>query len=340
MAHDALGHPQPFFAPISAAISLSTSGIRRGRRIAQMVLGVALGIGVSELAVGLVGTGPVQIGAVVLVTMAVALVLAIGFVGEGMMFVNQSVASAILVIALRAHGTGSERLLDACVGGGVAAVVAVGLFPADPLALLRAAEREVLRSFAGALGRTAKLLASATVPDAGWTLAAAADIYRRLGALAAARVTARATARVAPRRWRLRGTVAAEDARIRHIDLLANAVLSLLRAAVGALEEGEAVPPSLCRAVEGLAIALGRLAATPAPWPAAVLEEVAGQTRSALEAVAPQIAPRVPILAALVRATGRDVLRLLPPGDGAGALSSGAAGGRAVAAARPDRASG
>ena len=38
--------------------------------------------------------------------MAVALLLGIGFFSEGMMFVNQSVSSAIIVIALRSHGTG------------------------------------------------------------------------------------------------------------------------------------------------------------------------------------------------------------------------------------------
>ncbi len=166
-----------------------------------MVAGVLLGIAVSELAAKLVGTGPIQIGAVVLVTMAVALVAGFGFFGEGMMFANQAAASAILVIALRAHGTGSERLLDAWVGGGVAAVIGVGLFPANPIAVMRAAEREVLRSVAGALGRVARLLERGTP--------GAAELDARRGArtsttssprCAQARATARATARIVPRR--------------------------------------------------------------------------------------------------------------------------------------------
>ena len=174
-----------------------------------MVGGVTLGIGVSEVAAQLVGTGPVQIGAVVIVTMAVALIAGFGFFSEGMMFVNQSVASAILVIALRGHGTGSERLVDAWVGGGVAAVIGVGLFPADPLAVIRAAEREVLRSIAGALARVARLLADGTPARAGL------DPRRGAGHPPPARRRspgaqrrARATARIAPRRRRLRGAVA------------------------------------------------------------------------------------------------------------------------------------
>ncbi len=57
LAYDVLGHPQPFFAPIAAAISLSASVGRRWRNAAQMVLGVTLGIGVAEAVVAVVGTG-------------------------------------------------------------------------------------------------------------------------------------------------------------------------------------------------------------------------------------------------------------------------------------------
>jgi len=303
IAHDLIGHPQPFFAPISAAISLSTNNIRRGRRIAQMVVGVSLGIAVSELAAKLVGTGPLQIGGVVLVTMAVALFVGLGFFSEGMMFVNQSVASAILVIALRAHGTGSERLLDALVGGGTAAVIGVGLFAADPLAVIRAAEREVLRSVAGSLRRVARLFEERTPAQPGWSLAAT-QLHHQLGLLAQARGSARATARIAPRRWRLRAAVAAEEARTVNFDLMANAALSLFRAALGALDTGEAIPPSLTGSVAQLAVAT--LSERPQPWSDQVLAEVAGRLQATLDAVAPQLPPRAPVIAALVRATARE----------------------------------
>jgi len=313
VAHDLLGHAQPFFAPIAAAISLSSSGIRRGRRILQMVVGVMLGIAIGEGVAALIGTGALQITAVVAATMAAALLTGFGFFSEGMMFVNQSAASAILVLALHKHGTGSERLVDALVGGGVAAVIGVGLFPADPLAVIRDAEREVLRSVSGALAEVATLLSRMTPAPAGWTLAAAQDIHRQLATLASARTTARATARIAPRRRRLRAVVAVEDARISHFDLMANAALSLFRAAAGALDAGEAIPASLSAAVEKLATALATLAQRPQPWPDEILASVARDVAATVDAVAPQAAPRAPVLAALVRATGRDVLRILPP---------------------------
>ena len=168
VAHNLLGHAQPFFAPIAAAIALSTSAVRRARRIVQMIAGVMIGIAVSEGAAAVMGTSWISIGVTVLVTMAAASAVAVGFFNEGMMFVNQSASAAVLVIALHHHGTGPERAIDALIGGGVAAVIGVGLFPAHPLRMLRSAEREVLRSLAGALGEIGELLGSGSVsPPAG-----------------------------------------------------------------------------------------------------------------------------------------------------------------------------
>jgi hypothetical protein len=48
------------------------------------------------------------------------------------MFVNQTAASAILILALHRPGSGTERLVDALIGGGVVVVIGVLLVPADP----------------------------------------------------------------------------------------------------------------------------------------------------------------------------------------------------------------
>lgn len=312
VAHDLLGHAQPFFAPIAAAIALSTSGVRRGRRILQLVVGVMLGIAIGEAVSATLGASALSLGIVVLVSMAAALILGVGFFSEGMMFVNQSTAAAILVVALHKHGTGAERLVDALVGGAVAGAIGVGLFPAEPLRLLRAAEREVLRSLAGALERVAELLREGASAQPGWTLAAAQDIHLQLAALASARMTARANVRIAPRRWRLRAAVESEDARISGLDLLANAALSLFRVATDALDEGDAVSIGLCAGVSGLAETLALLARTPQPWPATMCSEVGARVEATIAAVGSQGASHAPLIATLIRATGRDVLNVLP----------------------------
>src|SRR2546423_3480599 len=57
ITHDVLNHPQPFFAPIAAAISLSATVGRRWRNAVQMRFGVTLGIAVSEAVPRLLRSG-------------------------------------------------------------------------------------------------------------------------------------------------------------------------------------------------------------------------------------------------------------------------------------------
>jgi hypothetical protein len=80
-----LHHTRPIFAPISATIALGLNAGGRTRRAVEMVLGVALGIAVGDVLVDAIGTGPVQIGFVVLLAMSVAVVLGGGalLVGAG-----------------------------------------------------------------------------------------------------------------------------------------------------------------------------------------------------------------------------------------------------------------
>src|ERR1700733_5166379 len=154
IAHRLLGHQQPFFAPISAAVTLSVSRFQRAQRVIQLVGGVLLGIGIGEGLRTALGTSTYVVGLIVLLTLFVAVLAGVGFVGEGMMFANQAASSAILVVTLHQHGTGAERAVDALIGGGVALVLGVLLFPVQPLSLVREAERDVLESLAATLDQT------------------------------------------------------------------------------------------------------------------------------------------------------------------------------------------
>jgi uncharacterized membrane protein YgaE (UPF0421/DUF939 family) len=49
LAHDAIGHPRAFFAPIAALIALGVAASNRTRRVVELTLGVAVGIGVGDL---------------------------------------------------------------------------------------------------------------------------------------------------------------------------------------------------------------------------------------------------------------------------------------------------
>jgi uncharacterized membrane protein YgaE (UPF0421/DUF939 family) len=307
IAHQVLGHSDPFFAPIAAASALGTTHVQRSRRIVQMVLGVLLGISVGSLLGELLGRSTPALGLTVLATLLIARALGVGFVGDGMVFANQAAGSAILVVVLHHSGTGDERALDAVVGGAVALVVGVVLFPAQPLPRLREAERGVLESLASALEQVVSLLRSGTPAEPGWTLAAAYDVHQRLAQLAQARSAARANVRVAPRRWRLRGLVDAEDRRLARLHLLADAVLGLVRAATGALEDRQPLPVALDHHIAALAMAIGKLASTSQPWPRPLLravEEVAGRV---IDQRAAEDADWAPVLESTLRTTARDL---------------------------------
>jgi uncharacterized membrane protein YgaE (UPF0421/DUF939 family) len=307
VAHTVLGHPQPFFAPIAAAVAMSTNYFGRGRRAVQMVIGVLLGIAIAEVLSTLFGTGTVVLGVTVLVTMLVALFVGAGFVGEGMMFVNQAAGSAILVVALQRHGTGAERAIDALVGGAAALLIGLILFPAAPLPRLWSAERAVLDSLAQALERASALLARGEPVSPEWTLTTGYDIHDKLGGLAEARARAKANVRIAPRRWRLRPVIAAEDRRIARFDLLANAVLSLVRAVMLGLEDRQSLPAWLTDQVTALAGSLREMARTPQPWPPELVRDVAAVARHAVQDLPVSHVDRAAVVAAILRATGRDL---------------------------------
>jgi uncharacterized membrane protein YgaE (UPF0421/DUF939 family) len=310
IAHRVLGHSQPFFAPIAAAIALSTSRIQRSIRIAQMVSGVLLGIAIGELLVAALGSSTVALGVIVFATMIAAVLIGAGFFSQGVMFANQAAASAILVVTLRRQGLGGERAVDALVGGAVALVLGVLLFPVRPLSLLRDAERSVLKTLAGMLQRVADLLAAGRRPREDSALRAAREIHHQLGALARARTSARTAVRVAPRRWHLRSVVDAETERTAQLDLLANAVLGLLRAATVEFDQ-DPLPRSLQRQISELGGAIGLLAQAPQPWPPQLRADVAKLAASASEHTAVAPAGRSSVVGPILRAAARDLSRVI-----------------------------
>jgi uncharacterized membrane protein YgaE (UPF0421/DUF939 family) len=309
ITHNVMGHPQPFFAPIAAAIALSTTGTRRARRSVQMLLGVLLGIAIGEALGSLLGTDAVALGVVVFVTMIVALAIGASFLGEGMMFANQAAASAILVIALHRQGTGAERALDAVVGAAVAIVIGTVMFPANPLRMIRDAESDVLRAMASAVREVLRALREKDPKSAEWTLAETARIHGQLARLDQARQTARATARIAPRRWSMREEVAREDMRVAQMDLLANAILSLIRATAAAADGPENLSAHLDHQLSQLCGVLDAMADAGRPWPVELVNDIEALARSILEDTA--VTREFPVVISILETTARDLLRVV-----------------------------
>lgn len=128
VASDVFAHQTPFFAPIAAVVSLGTSYGQRLRRVAEVTLGVAIGVLVGDILTHWLGSGGWQIALIVSLAMSTALLL-----GQGALFVNQAAVQAIVVSTLvPTTGEAFLRWTDALIGGGVA-LVAAAVVPRAPL---------------------------------------------------------------------------------------------------------------------------------------------------------------------------------------------------------------
>jgi uncharacterized membrane protein YgaE (UPF0421/DUF939 family) len=307
IANDALHHRQPFFAPIAAAVCLSISNVLRAQRAVQMMIGVTLGIGIGTAVVGLFGTGPVSVGADVLIALSIAVLIGRGFIGQGMMFANQTVVSSILVLALYRTGVGYERISDALIGGFLAILVAVLLFPADPLKVLRRARIGVLDVLHGVLCRTADFAAGRKQVPSHWPLSAVDRVHEQLGGLIQARSTARQVVRISPRRWRLRDTVQGAEHQAVHVALFAGSVLQLARGVAPALDGCNWLPQPVHPVLEELVA--GTLLADADPVAATEHAGEAQRLASKLHSVAR--GKREVVLADVVQACIDDLQRVI-----------------------------
>ena len=256
IAADVLGHPTPFFAPIAAVVCLGTSYGQRLRRVAEVTLGVALGVLIADLLVLWLGTGAWQIALIVLLSMTAALLL-----DAGGLFVTQAAVQSIVVATLAP--TGGQALLrwtDAVIGGAVA-LVAATVVPGAPLrrprnqaALLVDTIAVLLRGAArgmrdGDVDRTMDLLADARETDA------------LIDELKHAAAEGLSVVRSSPFRARHRGSLRQLAELVEPLDLaLRNTRVIVRRAAVAAYRHSP-VPEEYAALCDDLAAALDEVAA-------------------------------------------------------------------------------
>lgn len=128
IAKDLLGHPTPFFAPIAAVVSLGTSYGQRLRRVAEVTVGVAVGVLVADLLVVWVGVGVLQLILIVALAMSAAVLLD----GGPLLITQAAVQSIVVATLLPEPGAAFTRWSDALVGGAVA-LLAATVVPRAPL---------------------------------------------------------------------------------------------------------------------------------------------------------------------------------------------------------------
>jgi uncharacterized membrane protein YgaE (UPF0421/DUF939 family) len=252
-----VGSERPVFASIAAVISLGATHGGRDERATELIGGVVVGIAIADLLIRAIGTGPVQIGVLVVLAMAAAVLL-----GGGPVLVTEAAVSAIILASLDPAPTGlsADRLLEALVGGGVALAVSSLVFPLDAqLHVGRAAQ-----SIFGELGRVLEQLATALEAGdrkrAESALAAARDLDGPVRELDEALEIARETLRSSPLRRPVRADIDRYARGARHVDYAVRNTRVLARHVLRFLRSSKRPPAELAGSVRELGLAVWALA--------------------------------------------------------------------------------
>ncbi len=254
-----VGHPQPFFAPISAVLVMGVTVGRTVKRALQMAFGIALGIVVADLMVRYTGVGAWQLGLVIFVVMCVVV-----FAGGDNLAVNQAAASGVLVaiLAIPADPHGFSRLLDILVGAGVALVFTLVLFPLNPSRLAKDALHPALEQISIALRKIADALESGSSTQADRAVDAARDLEHGVEPLRTAAAVSDETSRMAVARRGQLGTVDRYAYAVEQVTRVQVSVVSLARGASAALRQGSTVPPTVLVGLRDLAVSADHVAAS------------------------------------------------------------------------------
>lgn len=251
-----LGHQHPFFAPLAALIATGMTHQHRTRRTVELVIGVALGIGVADLLVAGIGVGIWQLFLVVILASAVAVLL-----GPGRFLAGQAAVSAMLVATVQPPGSGlaGQRFLDALLGGSIA-LLAATLLPAHPVRAVEQAAQRVLNELGEVLDELSHALRSNDVDRARGALARVRALDEHDRHWREAVDTGYEITRTAPA-YRARkpdldsyATVAAQ------MDFAQRNIRVLARAVVRAIDLRDDVPSSVPESLTDLATAVRHLA--------------------------------------------------------------------------------
>jgi len=148
------GHERPFFAAIAVWLCLGWSFERDIRRVAEIALGVTLGVTLGDIVVATIGTGWWQLSTVLFTAALLA-----RFVDSGAFLATQAGSQAIVIAGLPSIVGGPYgRAVDAAVGGLVALLFTI-FTPYRP----GKSARNNSAAAAAALSTTASLLASGLI---------------------------------------------------------------------------------------------------------------------------------------------------------------------------------
>ena len=249
IAVEIFDHPDPFFAPIAAVISLGLSLGQRWRRAAELVGGVAIGILVGDLFISLVGEGAWQIMVVVALAMLVAV-----FLDDGPLVPMQAASSAALVATLLPPGgvAGFHRAIDALIGGLVGILVGA-LLPVNPASRARRDAAGVLATVRDAARRLATGLRERDEELIAAALEAGRGTQAEINKMRSDMTGGREVTRISPLYWGSRMRLDRISATADPIDNAVRNFRIIARRSLGLTQRGVAVQPELIEIIDDLA---------------------------------------------------------------------------------------
>ena len=248
IAHDVVGHTTPFFAPIAAVLCLGTSYGQRLRRVAEVTVGVAVGVFLADLIVAGIGSGWWQLTIIVALAMSTAVLL-----DGGQLFMMQAAVQSIVVATLVVDpGAALTRWTDAVVGG-LVALVAATVVPAAPLRRPREQAARVVRKVAELLRAAGDVMDEGEVDHALDLLADARSTDHYVTELRAAADEGLAVVASSPFRIRHKPGMRRMVDLVDPIDRALRSTRVLVRRTAVTAYRGRPVPPSYARLCRDLA---------------------------------------------------------------------------------------
>lgn len=255
VAADLLGHPTPFFAPVAAVVALGTSYGQRLRRVAEITVGVAVGVFIADLLVLEIGTGAWQIGVIVALAMSTAFLL-----DGGQLLVTQAAVQSIIVSTLVPEPDAAfTRWTDAVIGG-LVALVAATVVPAAPLRRPREQAAVVMRKIAGLLRAASEVMTDGEVEHGLDLLADARATDHLIRELQAAADEGMAVVASSPFRVRHKGNIRRMAELVDPLDRALRSTRVLVRQVAVAAYHRRPVPASYANLAAALADAAEKVA--------------------------------------------------------------------------------
>jgi uncharacterized membrane protein YgaE (UPF0421/DUF939 family) len=265
LATEVFDHPTPFFASVAAVLCLGTSYGQRVRRVAEVSVGCAVGIGIADLFNQVSGANGVQITLVVAIAMSAAILL-----DAGVLFISQAAVQAIVVTTILPPGSNVNRIVDALIGGGVA-LVAATVVPGAPLRRPREQAALAILEMARLLRAARESAEDADTESAEDTLARARETESLLNELRTAAREGLEVVRSSPFRRRRKDDIRLIADVVGPLDRAMRNTRVLIRRIVVSARLGETMPPDYLDLLDRIADAedaiADRLAANEAPYP-------------------------------------------------------------------------